>query len=323
MLISLNSRLVSMPILGYNQEAYIEEAVKSAFGQDYSPLEIILSDDGSTDGTYAIMEKMAKEYKGKHRVILNKNSENLGIAGHINRVLELSNGTFISWAAGDDISFENKISSLVNPMLSNNEIVGVHSAVIEISDSNEKKKRSNKNKEKINSLTYILKNGAGLGSQSHAFRKSVFDFFGPLSLDVTHEAKVMSFRESALGKIKYIDNPLIYYRIDSGISNYKGRDINKVTLSEPLKIAGWYFFSTKQIAEDAKKITLDGDIERLLEKKLLERKLLYEINFYSWNWSALYNYIIYCSKKNVAIWAFIRRNSSKFMRKIYLKLFKK
>ncbi len=51
--------LVSFVLLAYNQERYVEEAIAGAFAQDYSPLEIILSDDCSTDGTYAIMQRMA------------------------------------------------------------------------------------------------------------------------------------------------------------------------------------------------------------------------------------------------------------------------
>ncbi|HUF60663.1 MAG TPA: glycosyltransferase, partial [Verrucomicrobiales bacterium] len=51
--------LVSFLLLAYNQEQYIHEAVEGAFSQTYSPLEIILSDDCSTDRTFEIMREMA------------------------------------------------------------------------------------------------------------------------------------------------------------------------------------------------------------------------------------------------------------------------
>ena len=47
--------LITFALFAYNQEKYIEEAVQGAFLQTYSPLEIILSDDGSTDRTFEII----------------------------------------------------------------------------------------------------------------------------------------------------------------------------------------------------------------------------------------------------------------------------
>ena len=51
--------LVSALVLGYNQESIIRKAVEGAFAQTYIPLEIVLSDDCSTDRTFDIMREMA------------------------------------------------------------------------------------------------------------------------------------------------------------------------------------------------------------------------------------------------------------------------
>jgi glycosyltransferase involved in cell wall biosynthesis len=87
--------LVSFVLIAYNQEQFIAEAIQGAFAQTYSPLEIILSDDCSRDGTFRIMEEMANAYHGPHTVILNRNPKNLGIGGHVNRVMELAQGEWI------------------------------------------------------------------------------------------------------------------------------------------------------------------------------------------------------------------------------------
>jgi glycosyltransferase involved in cell wall biosynthesis len=96
--------LVSFVLLAYNQQAYIREAVEGAFSQTYSPLEIILSDDCSKDETFEIMQEMAAAYSGPHRILLNRNSSNLGIGIHYNKVMELASGAIVELAAGDDIS---------------------------------------------------------------------------------------------------------------------------------------------------------------------------------------------------------------------------
>ena len=62
--------LVTFALFAYNQEKYIHEAVEGALAQTYEPLEIILSDDSSTDRTFEVMSELAKKYNGKNKVIV-------------------------------------------------------------------------------------------------------------------------------------------------------------------------------------------------------------------------------------------------------------
>lgn len=107
--------LVTFALFAYNQEKYIREAVEGAFAQTYEPLEIILSDDCSTDRTFEIMEKMTRNYNGPHKVVLNRNECNLGLVQHFNRILlDVSKGELIVVAAGDDISLPERTIALYN-----------------------------------------------------------------------------------------------------------------------------------------------------------------------------------------------------------------
>ena len=54
----MNKPLISFLLLTYNQENYIQDAINGALAQTYSPLEIIISDDCSTDGTYKKIEEI-------------------------------------------------------------------------------------------------------------------------------------------------------------------------------------------------------------------------------------------------------------------------
>ena len=92
--------LVTFALFAYNQEQFIREAVEGAFAQTYVPLEIILSDDFSTDRTFQIMQEMASIYVGPHSVITNRNASNLHVGGHINVVNRLANGELVVAAAG-------------------------------------------------------------------------------------------------------------------------------------------------------------------------------------------------------------------------------
>lgn len=105
--------LVTFALLGYRQEDLIEAAIESAFSQDYPHLEVILSDDASPDRTFEKMEEAAASFRGSHRIRLNRNAENIGLLPHLYKVMELARGELVVVAAGDDISYPNRVSKLV------------------------------------------------------------------------------------------------------------------------------------------------------------------------------------------------------------------
>ncbi|MGH7410232.1 MAG: glycosyltransferase family 2 protein, partial [Candidatus Methylomirabilis sp.] len=83
---------LTIAVMAYNSELYVEQAALGAFSQTYRPLEIILSDDCSVDSTFEIMQRMAARYQGPHRIVVNRNTRNVGVSGHINRIMEISSG---------------------------------------------------------------------------------------------------------------------------------------------------------------------------------------------------------------------------------------
>ena len=97
--------LISFVLFCYNQENFIAEAVRAALAQTYSPLQIVISDDGSADQTFEIAQEIVSSYHGPHEILLNRNEHNLGLGPHVDKVMtELVRGVLIIMAAGDDIS---------------------------------------------------------------------------------------------------------------------------------------------------------------------------------------------------------------------------
>lgn len=105
--------LVTFALFAYNQERFIGEAVDSVLAQTYEPLEIILSDDGSSDRTFEIMREMAGAYRGPHQVRAVQTERNLGITHHALLRCREANGEIIVVAAGDDISNPERTERLV------------------------------------------------------------------------------------------------------------------------------------------------------------------------------------------------------------------
>lgn len=71
--------LVSICMLCYNHEQYIEASVRAILAQTYSRLEIVVSDDCSTDNTWNILQRIKEEYTGPHTFIIRRNEHNLRI----------------------------------------------------------------------------------------------------------------------------------------------------------------------------------------------------------------------------------------------------
>lgn len=105
--------LVTFALFAYNQEKYIREAVEGALAQDYPNLEIIISDDCSTDGTFDAIKQAAAPYVGKHLVVARRTARNLGSLLHVADVAALAKGELLVLAAGDDVSKPDRTRAMV------------------------------------------------------------------------------------------------------------------------------------------------------------------------------------------------------------------
>ena len=261
--------LVTFALFAYNQEQYIREAVEGAFSQTYSPLEIILSDDCSTDRTFEIMQEMAAAYEGPHEVRVRRNSVNFGLAQHLNEIAKISKGTIMSWAAGDDIALPRRTEKFVDILERKSKVDYVHSALehIDVNSVHLSFYFHDYEIQKPNFLSAI-RGMSRIATQSCAFRREAFEAFGPLKSTVTQEAMVMGFRASYTG-VEYIAEPLTKYRIGSGVSTYQGRDIIRLRQLEPLKVSGWHKTSLEQMVEDVD--FLDINLRKQLKPIIVKR----------------------------------------------------
>ncbi|MEW5806018.1 MAG: glycosyltransferase [Acidobacteriota bacterium] len=94
---------VSVIIPAYNSERYIEEALESALAQTFPGIEIIVVDDGSTDGTASILKK----YEGRIRYFF---QENRGLAAARNSGIKLASGSYLAFLDADDLFLPEKIA---------------------------------------------------------------------------------------------------------------------------------------------------------------------------------------------------------------------
>ncbi|MCI8645990.1 MAG: glycosyltransferase family 2 protein [Firmicutes bacterium] len=95
--------LVSVLIPNYNYEKYLEECLESVLAQTYDNLEVIISDNQSTDDSYEIMAKYRKKFLDRniwYDILQNK--RNLGSGGNTEKCFHRSEGKYFIWLSSDD-----------------------------------------------------------------------------------------------------------------------------------------------------------------------------------------------------------------------------
>jgi glycosyltransferase involved in cell wall biosynthesis len=217
--------LVTLFVFAYRQEHFIRDAIAGALTQTYSPLEIILSDDCSPDGTYAVMEEMAAAYRGPHQVRLNRNPTNLRVALHLNAIYAMATGELIIVAAGDDISLPQRAEVLARYWLAGGRAARSLYSEMEVIDADGRPTGASYSGKggghSENIVEAAARHRAGVPGCTQAISRDVLDVFGPLPADVVNEDEVLGFRSLLLGSVLHVPEVLIRYRRHE--SNVSGR----------------------------------------------------------------------------------------------------
>lgn len=149
---------VSVIVPVYNVEKYVGECIESIITQTYTNLEILINNDGSTDGSYEICESYA-EKDSRIRLFT---QENKGVAVARNAMLEKVTGDYILFVDSDDCISPDHVERLVT-LLNDGKADGAACSYIEQTDTPKKfnKKRKQKiirytGKEFANKITWLL-----------------------------------------------------------------------------------------------------------------------------------------------------------------------
>ncbi|MDD2580813.1 MAG: glycosyltransferase [Desulfuromonadaceae bacterium] len=213
--------MVTFVLVTYNHEAFIREAVEGALAQTYSPLEIIISDDSSSDETFPIIEKVVKDYFGPHIIKLNRNEKNLGIALHASQLYEMAQGDIVIYAEGDDISLPDRTSKVVeaftsggdNPpsmVISNAIKIDGYGTELDLLTDGMNTVVWDKS---INPLTNELSIVNGCTRNLH---RSLIDAFPPMDSKIISGDVTSMQRAYLLNGVMYIPDVLVKYRIWTG-----------------------------------------------------------------------------------------------------------
>jgi glycosyltransferase involved in cell wall biosynthesis len=120
---------ISVCVPTYNRGRYLSEALDSILGQSLQDIEIIISDDASTDDTPAIVAQVRDE-----RLRYVRQARNMGIAENRNRCLAMARGQYITWLDSDDI-YHPEMLAVQSAVLDRHPNVGLVHGAFEVIDS--------------------------------------------------------------------------------------------------------------------------------------------------------------------------------------------
>ncbi len=115
----MNIGLVSVIMPAYNCQKYIGDSITSVLNQTYRNLELIITDDCSTDGTGKIIRSFAD---ADQRIVYIRNSKNCGAAISRNNSIEKAHGSFLAFLDADDIWRPEKLELQLRFMISVNAV---------------------------------------------------------------------------------------------------------------------------------------------------------------------------------------------------------
>jgi protein O-GlcNAc transferase len=96
--------LVTIGIPVYNEEKYLEQTIGSAINQDFKDIEIVISDNGSTDGSVEIIKKYADLDKRIYPIYKEKNT---GPAGNFHSLLDNTRSKYFVLLGAHDLFLPN------------------------------------------------------------------------------------------------------------------------------------------------------------------------------------------------------------------------
>lgn len=215
--------IVTVIIPAFNRESYIDITIQSVLDQNYPNVQLIVVDDGSTDGTY---EKIQR-YSDRLKLLTHEKRINKGQSSALNLGLAHATGKYIAILDSDDFWDPKKLNTQVD-FLENNPDIGLvysNGYAVGAQGQNLYPIYSDSHSEK-NDPNHVLLNCYILLPQNSLVRKIIYDKLSDGFNENYRAAQDhdMLIRISEITKFAYIDDYLFFYRVhDDSISKKSQR----------------------------------------------------------------------------------------------------
>ena len=216
--------LVSVFVLSYNCENFLPEALKGVFAQTYRPLEVIISDNNSSDNSYAVISEIVnslpRQLSNEIRIVVNRNNENIGTIGNWQKCCELAKGELFVKADGDDYSSPVRVEETVNAWLRNGKqakIIMCHGVRTDITGK------------KCVGFINVSEEDLVMGAVG-AYAADTYTQFPRIPQCVAYDDQIFTNRALMLAPPLVIDKILVKYRTGGGMTSSRQIDYRAPTV---------------------------------------------------------------------------------------------
>jgi glycosyltransferase involved in cell wall biosynthesis len=205
---------VTAILLSYNCADVVADAVRSVLSQDCEPMDVIVSDDASTDDTYEALRREVAEYAGPHQVRLRRRDTNSGSkSAHLNDVFPLASGRFVVSFDGDDVAERHRVRRILEVFRSDEQVTAVFSDYAYLNETGGAGQRRGVRHPPPGSDAgrWFARVDAFASGATLAVRRDVVESFGPLDPAINEDV-LLPFRASLLGDVCFVDEALVRVR---------------------------------------------------------------------------------------------------------------
>lgn len=199
--------LISVVVATYNGARYIREQLDSILHQTYPNIEVVITDDRSTDETMSILEEYAVKYSN---VRVYQNETNLKYVKNFEKGMRLATGAFIAPSDQDDVWELDKLQVLMD-QIGDHAIIYCNSELIDANGNFLGKKMSDIRKQMTYSSCLMFVIGSWAPGHAMLIRSSLVHKAIPFPDYISHDIW-MSFISAFTMPVKYHSQPLVRYR---------------------------------------------------------------------------------------------------------------
>jgi|SRR5580658_301252 glycosyltransferase involved in cell wall biosynthesis len=214
---------ISVAMCTFNGGPFLSAQLESIAAQERPPDELVVCDDGSSDGCCEIVREFAGRSAFPIRLIVN--DKNLGSTKNFEKAISMCQGAIVALADQDDVWYRCKLGQIEAVFLRSDEIVSVFSDADLIDDDSRGLGMSlwsafsfdgGERREFTtgHALNVLVKHPVVTGA-TMAFRKEIFDIVTPIPANWIHD-RWISFLLAARGRVEMIFDPLMQYRRHKG-----------------------------------------------------------------------------------------------------------
>lgn len=226
----------------YNHERFIGEAIRSVLEQDHSDLELVVVDDGSTDGSIEVIERTLANFQEANTRL--HSQSNHGAHAAINTGIELSSGECIALLNSDDAYAATRISRIVEKA-EDRELFFIFTSIDFIDQAGNPLaskhphcrwyQRISENMATAPTLGFsLLQDNISVTSGNFAFSRALYDQVGGFSgYEFCHDWDFL-MRATRLVEPDFLEAPLLLYRAHDSNSTHSLRNVQEEEVSRAL-----------------------------------------------------------------------------------------